>query len=300
MASSSAVPADFKACRAFLQRAEELDRDTTNPNSKVVAFYCRQYAMELGIALRDRASDAEGATKFLLGLMDELEGEKQSLGDVSREEGEQIVFQFANEVFARADSEDRARRAGKQTAKTFYAASVFFDAMKQFGERGEEVEEKTRYAKWKATEILKAIKEGREIVPGGPGEPESPPPPSHDDIPAAPEPPSAPAFSAPPPPAFSAPPPPAYETFPVPAPAPAAPPPPAAIPRAYSPPPAAMAPPPPASAFQPPPIANPGKVPTKAQFDDAIEYCKFAIAAMEVKDTALALDRLRGAFSSLS
>ena len=61
-----------------------------------------------------------------------------------------------------------------------------------------------------------------------------------------------------------------------------------------------MAPPPPASAFQPPPIANPGKVPTKAQFDDAIEYCKFAIAAMEVKDTALALDRLRGAFSSLS
>ena len=168
MALSSSVPADMKACKSFLQRAEELDR-ASDPNAKVVAYHCRQYAMELGIALRDRAADAEAATAFLLGLMDALEHEKKALGDVSREDGEQIVFQFASDVFARADAEDRARAATKNTARTFYAASVFFDALKQFGERGEEVEEKTRYAKWKATEILKAIKEGREIVPGGPG-----------------------------------------------------------------------------------------------------------------------------------
>ena len=170
MALSSSVPADMKACKSFLQRAEELDR-ASDPNAKVVAYHCRQYAMELGIALRDRAADAEAATAFLLGLMDALEHEKKALGDVSREDGEQIVFQFASDVFARADAEDRARAATKNTARTFYAASVFFDALKQFGERGEEVEEKTRYAKWKATEILKAIKEGREVAPGGPGDP---------------------------------------------------------------------------------------------------------------------------------
>ena len=291
MALSSSVPADMKACKSFLQRAEELDR-ASDPNAKVVAYHCRQYAMELGIALRDRAADAEAATAFLLGLMDALEHEKQALGDVSREDGEQIVFQFASDVFAKADAEDRARAATKNTARTFYAASVFFDALKQFGERGEEVEEKTRYAKWKATEILKAIKEGREVAPGGPGdEPELPDiPAAHDAIPAAPAAPPA----APPPPAFSAPPPPAYDAY---APPPAAPP-----PAAAPPPPRAYSPPPPAAPlnFAPPPVQHPGKVPTKAQFDDAIEYCKFAIAACEVKDTALALDRLRGAFTSLS
>ena len=149
MALSSSVPADMKACKSFLQRAEELDR-ASDPNAKVVAYHCRQYAMELGIALRDRAADAEAATAFLLGLMDALEHEKKALGDVSREDGEQIVFQFASDVFARADAEDRARAATKNTARTFYAASVFFDALKQFGERGEEVEEKCRYAKFKA------------------------------------------------------------------------------------------------------------------------------------------------------
>ncbi|KAH8070412.1 hypothetical protein JL721_5183 [Aureococcus anophagefferens] len=241
MALSSSVPADMKACKSFLQRAEELDR-ASDPNAKVVAYHCRQYAMELGIALRDRAADAEAATAFLLGLMDALEHEKKALGDVSREDGEQIVFQFASDVFARADAEDRARAATKNTARTFYAASVFFDALKQFGERGEEVEEKTRYAKWKATEILKAIKEGREVAPGGPGdEPELP------DIPAA------------------------HDAIP------------------------AGAAAPPRRRRQPP-----GQGAHEAQFDDAIEYCKFAIAACEVKDTALALDRLRGAFTSLS
>ncbi|KAH8059710.1 hypothetical protein JL722_5342 [Aureococcus anophagefferens] len=248
MALSSSVPADMKACKSFLQRAEELDR-ASDPNAKVVAYHCRQYAMELGIALRDRAADAEAATAFLLGLMDALEHEKKALGDVSREDGEQIVFQFASDVFARADAEDRARAATKNTARTFYAASVFFDALKQFGERGEEVEEKTRYAKWKATEILKAIKEGREVAPGGPGdEPELP------DIP-----PTTPSLARR-----------------------------AAAQRAA------------ASVLRAAAARHPGKVPTKAQFDDAIEYCKFAIAACEVKDTALALDRLRGAFTSLS
>ena len=88
MALSSSVPADMKACKSFLQRAEELDR-ASDPNAKVVAYHCRQYAMELGIALRDRAADAEAATAFLLGLMDALEHEKKALGDVSREDGEQ-------------------------------------------------------------------------------------------------------------------------------------------------------------------------------------------------------------------
>eukprot|EP00632_Arachnochrysis_sp_CCMP2950_P011343 CAMPEP_0185694440 /NCGR_PEP_ID=MMETSP1164-20130828/3905_1 /TAXON_ID=1104430 /ORGANISM="Chrysoreinhardia sp, Strain CCMP2950" /LENGTH=262 /DNA_ID=CAMNT_0028361275 /DNA_START=100 /DNA_END=885 /DNA_ORIENTATION=- len=129
----------------------------------------RQYAMELGMSLRESAKDPEAASAFLLALIEELEAAKAQLG-VSRDEGEQMLYALASEVFARADAEDRgAAGASKSTARTFYAASNFFDALKQFGERGQEADEKCRYAKWKAADILKAFKEGRAPTPGGPG-----------------------------------------------------------------------------------------------------------------------------------
>ena len=47
--------------------------------------------------------------------------------------GEQAVYQLAADAFARADAEDRARACTKATARTFYAASVFFDALAAAG-----------------------------------------------------------------------------------------------------------------------------------------------------------------------
>ena len=83
-------------------------------------------------------------------------------------------------VFNKADNEDRAGLAGKGTAKTFYAAQSFLQMLEQFASNnGEEeadseqrAEDKKRilYCNWKATEILKAIKEGREPTPGGYGD----------------------------------------------------------------------------------------------------------------------------------
>ena len=55
------IPPEFKPAKPFLQRAEELDRDPSQEAS-VTAYCCRQRAMELGISLRDKASDAEAAT----------------------------------------------------------------------------------------------------------------------------------------------------------------------------------------------------------------------------------------------
>ena len=214
------IPPEFKPAKPFLQRAEELDRDPSQEAS-VTAYCCRQRAMELGISLRDKASDAEAATTFLLSLMDTLESKKEKLGDLTREEQEQVLCQFAEDVFSKADAEDRAGRASKATAKTFYAASIFFDALSQFGERGEEVEEKCRYSKFKAADIIKCLKAGMRPEPGPPGgsEPASPvdipdatalpppvAPPSYDELPPAGKPsaPSPPAFQ--PPPAFAPPP----------------------------------------------------------------------------------------------
>ncbi|GFP85252.1 protein homolog of mammalian lyst-interacting protein 5 [Phtheirospermum japonicum] len=57
------------------------------------------------------------------------------------------------------------------TAKTFYAASIFFEILSQFGEvqLDLQLEQKQKYAIWKAADIRKALKEGRKPVPGPPG-----------------------------------------------------------------------------------------------------------------------------------
>jgi hypothetical protein len=57
----------------------------------------------------------------------------------------------------------------REIARTFYNSSTFFDIIEQFGPLDEELNSKRTYATWKATEIMKALKEGREPTPGGYG-----------------------------------------------------------------------------------------------------------------------------------
>ncbi|CAI5728681.1 unnamed protein product [Peronospora destructor] len=163
------VPPTFKTLLPFIRRAEELDRDTSRPESKLIAYFCRQYAMELGIKLRENDTSHE-ATDYLLSLMDRLEGEKEKLPEFTQEEGKEICEDFAAEIFSKADDEDRTGIANKSTARTFYAAGTFFDILHQFGDISEDVQEKRRYCKYKAATILKAIKEGTIPTPGPPEE----------------------------------------------------------------------------------------------------------------------------------
>ncbi|KAF9604991.1 hypothetical protein IFM89_011684 [Coptis chinensis] len=73
---------------------------------------------------------------------------------------------FASNVFAKADKQDRAGRADLNTAKAFYAASIVFEILNQFGELQPDLEQKQKYVVWKAAEIRKALKEGQKPVPG--------------------------------------------------------------------------------------------------------------------------------------
>ncbi|KAF3771488.1 Protein-like OF MAMMALIAN LYST-INTERACTING PROTEIN 5 [Nymphaea thermarum] len=75
---------------------------------------------------------------------------------------------FALNVFGKADKQDRAGRADLNTAKTFYAASLFFEILGQFGDLQPDIEQKMKYAAWKAADIRKALKEGRKPEPGPP------------------------------------------------------------------------------------------------------------------------------------
>ncbi|XP_057765574.1 protein HOMOLOG OF MAMMALIAN LYST-INTERACTING PROTEIN 5 [Salvia miltiorrhiza] len=145
----------------YLQRADELQK-----HEHLVAYYCRLYAMERG--LRIPQSDRTKMTNSLLvSLMNQLEKDRKSLklgpDDYLHVEG------FASNVFSKADKQDRAGRADLNTAKTFYAASIFFEILNQFGELQPDLEQKQKYAAWKAADIRKALKEGRKPIPGPPG-----------------------------------------------------------------------------------------------------------------------------------
>ena len=130
------VPASLKALSCYIKRAEELDRDTLNPDSKVVAYYCRQYAMEKGIKVADRSPDVN---KFLMDLMAQLEAAKASIITTPQEERKVVCENFSYEVFTKADEEDRNGLATKATARSFYAAGSFFDILELFGDLSSDV-----------------------------------------------------------------------------------------------------------------------------------------------------------------
>ncbi|KAI5065230.1 hypothetical protein GOP47_0019925 [Adiantum capillus-veneris] len=158
--SSDVEPAK-KVLLPYLQRADELQK-----HEPLVAYYCRLYGMERGlkIPVKERTKTTNA---ILVSLMNQLEKDKKTV-QVSPEDN-LYVEGFALSVFAKADKQDRAGRADLTTAKTFYAASIFIEVLHQFGPLQPDIEQKQKYAAWKAADIRKALSEGRKPVPGPPG-----------------------------------------------------------------------------------------------------------------------------------
>ncbi|CBQ71857.1 conserved hypothetical protein [Sporisorium reilianum SRZ2] len=158
-------PAELKAVLPFVQRANEL-----RAADKVIAYWCCYYAAQLGIA--GNAKDNE-SKMYLLTLMDTLEELKAKLADndavTNDAASSAYVENFALKVFVGADNEDRAGKATRATPKKFLAASQFIELLKIFGTLEPEMQEKIKYAKWKAADIAKAFKEGRKPEPGPAG-----------------------------------------------------------------------------------------------------------------------------------
>eukprot|EP00897_Mesotaenium_endlicherianum_P009936 jgi/Mesen1/8971/ME000056S08379 len=145
----------------YLQRADELQK-----HDRLVAYYCRLYAMEKGLKIpsKERTKDTNA---ILISLMGQLEKDKKAVA-LSPDDN-MYVEGFAQSVFSKADKQDRAGRADLTTAKTFYAAGIFFEVCRQFAELQPELEQKQKYAIWKAADIRKALSEGRKPIAGPPG-----------------------------------------------------------------------------------------------------------------------------------
>lgn len=144
----------------YLQRADELQK-----HEPLVAYYCRLYAMERGLKIPQNER-TKTTNALLVSLMNQLEKDKKCL-KLGPEDNLHLEG-FALNLFAKADKQDRAGRADLNTAKTFYAASIFFEILNQFGELPPDLEQKQKYSVWKAADIRKALKEGRKPEPGPP------------------------------------------------------------------------------------------------------------------------------------
>ncbi|KAG2392533.1 hypothetical protein C9374_011258 [Naegleria lovaniensis] len=158
----SDYPPILKPLVPYLQRANEFEK-----RAPIVSFYCRTYAVQLGISIvqsQDQSDDE--ATQILTDLMDRLEQDKEQLNIEAQEsEAKDMVEMFALKVFKKADDADREGRHDTQIAKLYYAASILIEVTKQFGDLSSNMVEKQKYAKWRAAEIQKSIRTGQPVPP---------------------------------------------------------------------------------------------------------------------------------------
>jgi vacuolar protein sorting-associated protein VTA1 len=156
------LPAAVKSSAGlYVRRAEEIEKDTTNPDADIIAFWCRQWALEKALPKYEE----EGVPQFVDSLMITQENNKAKAGDKTIGKG--VCENHAHLMFDRADSDDRAGKVTQLTAKLFYNSAAYFDILEQFDELKEDADilTKRKHAKWKATDILQAIREGRAPTP---------------------------------------------------------------------------------------------------------------------------------------
>ncbi|SHO78636.1 Uncharacterized protein MSYG_2983 [Malassezia sympodialis ATCC 42132] len=158
----SSVPSVLTEIVPFLQRAKEVER--VDP---VIAYWCKYYAAQIGI---EKGTGHAEAQAFLLQFMDELEQLKGTLSEneaVTNDAiGQTYIENFALQIFLGADNEEREGKASRSTAQSFLAASKFLELLQVFGPLEPDMQTKIKYAKWKAAQISKALREGSALTPG--------------------------------------------------------------------------------------------------------------------------------------
>ncbi|GBG31941.1 Vacuolar protein sorting-associated protein VTA1-like [Hondaea fermentalgiana] len=149
---------------AFVQLAMEVEK-TGDERAFVIAYYCRTRALELALACK-RSPEDNAFLGVLMDMLEEKKKEEPTLSDTL--ECEDVIRSYAKEKLTEAENEYMDGAANKNTARRYYAAASFFEVLATFSP-DKKIDDATKksalFAKWRATEILKAIKEGRPPVP---------------------------------------------------------------------------------------------------------------------------------------
>ena len=65
----------LKPCVPYMKRAEELENDTSNPDGKTIAYFCKLYAIVEALEVRKTKPEAKAEIEaFLNPLLEETEG----------------------------------------------------------------------------------------------------------------------------------------------------------------------------------------------------------------------------------
>jgi len=151
------LPPSLKPIAQYVAKAKQFQKI-----KPMVAHFCKKYAVEVGIQIRDKADKSTLA--FLMPLMDELESEAKE--DPSLREDHKIDFElFTLELFTKADNQYYDGKADIRTAGIYRVSSVLMEVCKHWGELSGDIAEKYKYAKVKAVEIQRAVSEGRVAMP---------------------------------------------------------------------------------------------------------------------------------------
>lgn len=154
-------PPSLQPIAKYFKRALEVER--VDP---LVAYYCNKYSLQRSMEIRDPSD--ENAIRFITGLLEKCDQQKNAIGP---DDGthRQHLEKFALNVFDMADNEDRTGVADKETAVKFFAAMCYLEVCTVLGPLSTELQNRMAYAKWKAGDIMKALRQGQAPVPGPSG-----------------------------------------------------------------------------------------------------------------------------------
>lgn len=154
-------------------RAEQLQNA-----EPIVAYWCDYWVLKqiLSKGLHTSSPDIlEYSTK----LMNRMEHTKDTRGTepaiADDTEGQVYIEQFAQKRLDSAQNVVKANKVTATTANTFDAAATLFGLVNIWGAPETETIQKIKYAKWNATRILRAIKDGKDPNESNPKPDELPP-----------------------------------------------------------------------------------------------------------------------------
>ncbi|QIW96430.1 hypothetical protein AMS68_001948 [Peltaster fructicola] len=159
---SSQLPAALKAAdiQRFATRASQLEK------YKPIVTYWLEYYILQRIIKDELHSKSSEAAAYAGELMDKLEQTKATYAteaavtdDVA---AKAYMEQFALQTFSRAEADQTANKVTRQTADTFQAAATFFDSLNIWGELDPECHAKSKFGKFHALRIARALKEGKD------------------------------------------------------------------------------------------------------------------------------------------
>lgn len=170
------IPPALKSIEPYIKQALQADKGSAfNADFAKIAYYCRTAAAEEGMGLLSAipASQKAAATAYLTGLLGRLEEDRAAYSITKDQEPTDmlIVQRYALTFFKKADEADRYQCATLETVSQYKNAAEVMSVMRKLNYADAPTNSRIKYAKSRAAEIFKALK--NRVQPG--------PPPGTDD-----------------------------------------------------------------------------------------------------------------------